>query len=217
MLTKETLHHIVNSFPKETINSHVHTHLCDGRPDMTVANIAARASEKGLKLIILTPHFHKQVTDGETTLYTDSDEGIFEKLREEIAAYERSGGSVRFLLSTEADILTTDGTMALPVSKTAQACLDLVTPTVNYHPLLPLEAVAVTHIREVDDYHESGRYAELEERAGGHERILKSLYEAQTNAILNCPYPAMVGHFFISHTVPGRKYAWSVPGRKTWT
>lgn len=79
MLTKETLHHIVNSFPKETINSHVHTHLCDGRPDMTVANIAARASEKGLKLIILTPHFHKQVTDGETTLYTDSDEGIFEK------------------------------------------------------------------------------------------------------------------------------------------
>ena len=208
MLTKETLHHIVNSFPKETINSHVHTHLCDGRPDMTVANIAARASEKGLKLIILTPHFHKQVTDGETTLYTDSDEGIFEKLREEIAAYERSGGSVRFLLSTEADILTTDGVMALPVSKSAQACLDLVTPTVNYHPLLPLEAVAVTHIREVDDYHESGRYAELEARAGGHERILKSLYGAQTNAILNCPYPAMVGHFFISHTVPGRNYAW---------
>lgn len=208
MLTCKKLHEILNAFPQEKINSHVHTHLCDGRPDMTVANIAARAEEKGLGLIILTPHFHKQVSDGVTTLYTDSDEGIFVKLREEITAYERNGGTVRFLLSTEADILGVDGTTALPVSETALECLDLVTPTMNYHPMLPLEAVAVTHIREVDDYHESGRYRELEEKSGGHQQILRAVYEAETNAILNCPHPAMVGHFFISHTVPARKYSW---------
>lgn len=208
MLTCKKLHEILNAFPQEKINSHVHTHLCDGRPDMTVANIAARAEEKGLGLIILTPHFHKQVSDGVTTLYTDSDEGIFIKLREEITAYERNGGTVRFLLSTEADILGVDGTTALPVSETALECLDLVTPTMNYHPMLPLEAVAVTHIREVDDYHESGRYRELEEKSGGHQQILRAVYEAETNAILNCPYPAMVGHFFSSHTVPARKYSW---------
>lgn len=46
MLTCKKLHEILNAFPQEKINSHVHTHLCDGRPDMTVANIAARAEER---------------------------------------------------------------------------------------------------------------------------------------------------------------------------
>ena len=45
MLTCKKLHEILNAFPQEKINSHVHTHLCDGRPDMTVANIAAGVDE----------------------------------------------------------------------------------------------------------------------------------------------------------------------------
>lgn len=208
MLTYQELREIISSVPKEKINSHVHTHLCDGRPDMTVANIAAKAEERGVELVILTPHFHKQVTDGVTTLYEDSKEEIFVQLREEITAYEQSGGKVRFLLSTEADILSVDGTAVLPQSERVLRSLDLVTPTVNYHPLLLLEAVAVTHNREIDDYHESGRYGELEELAGGHGVIVEAVYEAEANAIRKCPYPAMVGHFFCCHTIPRRKYSW---------
>ena len=46
MLTCQELREIISSVPKEKINSHVHTHLCDGKSNMTVANIAAKAEER---------------------------------------------------------------------------------------------------------------------------------------------------------------------------
>lgn len=55
MLTCKKLHEILNAFPQEKINSHVHTHLCDGRPDMTVANIAAGVDERNIKNPRLLP------------------------------------------------------------------------------------------------------------------------------------------------------------------
>jgi hypothetical protein len=55
MLTCKKLHEILNTFPQEKINSHVHTHLCDGRPDMTVANIAAGVDERNINNPRLLP------------------------------------------------------------------------------------------------------------------------------------------------------------------
>ena len=54
------------------IDAHVHTHLCDGKPEMTIENIAREAEFKGFDSIILTPHFHKKVTDGERELYEET-------------------------------------------------------------------------------------------------------------------------------------------------
>ncbi len=96
------------------------------------------------------PHFHRQVSDGTETLYTDSDESIFSVLREEIDAYESMGGGARVLLSVEADIVSLDGGIALPRSREAPDALDFVTPTMNYHPLLPLKFVRPTYGKCVD-------------------------------------------------------------------
>lgn len=208
MKTYQQIYDILDRFPLTKINSHIHTHLCDGAADMTVQNIADRAEREGLGLVILVPHFHKQVTDGTTTLYEDSNPDIFGQLREEISYYRRHGGPVEVLLSTEADILNVDGTVSLPCCAEAEQYLDFVSPTLNYHPLLPLDAVAVTHIREVDDYHQSGRFGHIARAAGGHEAVLEAAYDAMIQAIGQCPYPAMLGHFFISHTVPGRACTW---------
>lgn len=208
MKTQEQLREIIASYPFSKINAHVHTHLCDGQPVMTVENIAAEAEKQGFELIILTPHFHKLVFDGKTTLYHDTDEKILIKLREEIDVYERKGGKIKFLLSTEADILNVDGELSLEISKEAEEALDLVTPTVNYHPLLPLETVAATDIKQVDMFHSSGRYQELVPKNFDAAYILKTYYEAATNAVLKCKYPAMLGHFFAPHSVADEKYTW---------
>ena len=190
------------------LDSHVHTHLCDGKPEMTMESIAARAREIGLDTVILTPHFHKQVRDESETLYTDTDESIFFALREEINHYEKQCGAVRFLLSAEVDILSEKGDLSLKLSLKGEEQLDLVTPTMNYHPLLPLRFVHLTYGKDVDRLHESGEYQDAARAIGGVERVLESMYQTQINAILHCPYPAMLGHFFAAHSVHPQKYTW---------
>ncbi len=223
MRTKEELAEIIKSYPVSKINAHVHTHLCDGRPNMTVENIAKRAEIEGFELIILTPHFHKQISDGITTLYYDTEEDILLKLRKEINAYEENGGKIRFLLSTEADILNVNGDLSLEISKEVEDVLDLVTPALNFHPLLPLETVVASYIQQVDEYHMSGRYQEVMPKAFNALYILESYYEATRNAILKCKYPAILGHFFLAHSVSGKKHSWFemdeayLPYMKEWT
>lgn len=205
MKTINELHKILVDCPFDKVDAHIHTHLCDGQKNMTVENIAKKAEDAGMSLIILTPHFHKKVSDDTATLYEDTDEEIFIKLRDEINNYK---GGVRILLSTEADILSTNGETALKISKNAEDALDLVTPTVNYHPLLPLKAVEVTYGRCIEEIHKSGLYNSFVERVGGVENVLKSLYETEVNAILNSPYPAILGHFFAAHSYAVGMYNW---------
>ena len=187
---------------------HVHTHLCDGSPDATVEKIAASAEAAGVGAVVLTPHFHKAVKDESESLYGNSDEKIFGLLREEIEAYKARGGRVSVLLSTEADILDANGNISLTASAETVAALDLVTPTVNYHPLLPLSFVHLTYGRDVNALHDSGAYARAAEAIGGVARVLTSFYDTYINAVLRCPYPCMVGHFFAAHSVH--------PDRNTW-
>lgn len=112
------------------------------------------------------------------------------------------------MLSTEADILDTDGTTALKLSPAGERALDLVTPTVNYHPLLPLKAVGVTYGKNIADIHGSGLYRAFSNAAGGVEKVLESLYETEVNAILHSPYPCALGHFFAAHSYAKEKYNW---------
>lgn len=182
------------------IDSHVHTHLCDGAKDMTVENIAARATEYGVDGVILTPHFHKQVSDETATLYANSNEDIFLALREEINRYEKTDGRVHFLLSTEADILSLDGELSLDISEQAENALDMITPTMNYHPLLPLKFVGLTMGKYIDGLHESGEYEKAAAEIGGVSKVLSLMYETQINAVRRCPYPAMLGHLFMAHS-----------------
>ena len=174
-----------------TVEAHIHTHLCDGAADMTVENIARRAEELGIDTVILTPHFHKRVSDATETLYD-----------------ETAGGKTRILLSVEADILSMDGKTALRLSPEAEQALDFVTPTMNYHPLLPLKFVHLTYGKDVNGLHESGEYARAAAELGGVARVLETMYETQANAILRCPYPAMLGHFFAAHSVHPDRYTW---------
>ncbi len=208
MKTTKELHRILNSYAFGEINAHVHTHLCDGVADMCVANIAEKAESAGIRLVILTPHHHKQVTDNTASLYHDTDETIFLQMREEIERYEKESGKVKFLLSTETDILSIDGELSLKPNTLLEKSLDLISPTLNYHPLLPLDAVRVTHIREVDDYHTSGIFGRMAEAAGGADDILENAYRAETEAIRHSPYPAMLGHFLAAHTIPDRTHTW---------
>lgn len=192
----------------KAVDAHVHTHLCDGSPDATVANIAASAENSGIDTVVLTPHFHKAVADETEALYADTDETILLRLREEIEEYREKGGSVRFLLSVEADILSPSGETALSVSRRVEEALDLVTPTMNYHPLLPLRFVHLTYGRDINELHDSGEFALAAEKAGGIAYLLRTMYEIEANAIKKCPYPAMLGHFFAAHSVH--------PDRNTW-
>lgn len=201
MKTVEQLHEILRQHDFCRIDAHIHTHVCDGDPEMTVENIADTARERGMTCVILNPHFHKQVSDGTTTLYTDSKEEIFVQLREEIEDYYAAhGNDLTILLATEADILSTDGITALRITEVGEKALDLVTPTVNYHPLLPLKAVEVTYGEFMGQLHGSGLYKSFVEKAGGIETVLERRYETEVNAILRCPYPCMLGHFWASHT-----------------
>ena len=190
------------------VDSHIHTHLCDGKAEMTVENIAAVALEKEIDCVILTPHFHKRVSDFSETLYSDSKEDLFFALRDEIERYEREDGRIKFLLSTEADILSGGGDISLALSYEAEKQLDLVTPTVNYHPLLPLKFVHLTYGKDVNGLHESGEYRMAAESLGGIDRVLETYYQTQVNAIANCPYTSMLGHFFAAHSVHPDKYTW---------
>ena len=208
MKTYKELREILERVPLTKMNSHVHTHVCDGAEDMTVENIARAAETVGLELIIFVPLFHKRVEDASKSLYEDSREEIFWQLREEIDCYGKHGGRVTFLLSTEADILSVEGEISLHPSEKTERCLDLITPTLNYHPLLPLEAVAVTGIRTVDEFHADGRFAKLESAAGGKTRVLETAYEAMASALEQCEYPSMLGHFFCSHTIPNQTHTW---------
>lgn len=207
MKSKEQLKEIFQAYSWSQMNVHVHTHLCDGKPEMTVENIANKAKEVGVKLIVLTPHLHKQLKDSDTVLYEDTDERIFEQLREEIDEYEKKSGDVQYLLSAETDILSTDGNLSLVPSELIEKNLDFIMPTLNFHPALPLRAVDVTNPEGREKLHGSGEYMKMVEQAGGMERIVKELYDAQVNAIINTTYPAMLGHFFAAHTRNG-KYNW---------
>lgn len=184
----------------KNIDSHVHTHLCDGAKNMTVENIATSAKAHGIDGVILTPHYHKSVSDRETTLYSDTNEDIFLILREEIEHYERIDGSVKILLSTEADILSLDGDISLNPSFKTEEALDCVTPTLNYHPCLPLKFVGLTMGREIDKIHKSGEYEKAAAKLGGVSEVLSLMYEAQVNAISRCSYPSMLGHLFMAHS-----------------
>ena len=205
MKTVSQLHEILRQHDFARVDAHIHTHLCDGSAEMTVSRITAEAEARGMTCVILTPHFHRHVEDDTASLYPDSDESIFLRLREEIEAYS---GPLTVLLSTEADILSPAGETSLAISSAAEAALDLVTPTVNYHPLLPLKAVEVTYGRCIGKIHGSGLYAEYCEAAGGVEAVLTALYETEANAILRSPYPAMVGHFLAAHSYAVEKWNW---------
>lgn len=205
MKTVKEIQKILSKFTH--IDSHVHTCLCDGQKEMTVDNIARCAAEKGLECIVLTPHFHKRVSDTSATLYEDSDENIFLTLREQIDSYERRDGGVKFLLSAEADILSLDGDISLDISAKAENSLDFVSPTLNYHPLLPLDFVKLTYGRCVNGLHESGEYLRTAEACGGIEYILETVYRTQVNAIQKCSYPAMLGHFFMPHSIHPDTYS----------
>ena len=190
-----------------TVDAHVHTHLCDGAPDMTVKNIAERAGALNIGAVILTPHFHKQVSDATETLYTDSKEDMLLALREEIDDYGKKDGRVKILLSTEVDILSVSGELSLSPSPEAERALDLITPTMNYNPILPLRGVRVTYGKHIDYMHESGEYARMAEQAGGVAAVLETMYETEVNALIRSPYPSMLGHFFAAHS-PYPRYNW---------
>lgn len=189
------------------VDAHVHTHLCDGSPEMTVQNIGRKAEEVGIDTVVLTPHFHKQVSDETETLYMDSSDEIFPVLREEIRRYEKDGGTVRILLSTEADILSMDGALSLNLSQEAEGALDLVSPTLNYHPLLPLKFVHLTYGLDVNALHDSGAFLTAAKALGGVGSVLETMYQAEANAIRRCPYPAMLGHLFMTHSVHPDRYS----------
>ncbi len=188
-------------------DSHVHTHLCDGKSEMTVENIASEAEKKGLDCIILTPHFHKKVSDASDTLYEDSNEDIFLALREEIEAYKKRNSAVEFLLSAEADILSCDGDISLKISNKAENALDMVHPTFNYHPLLPLKFVHLTYGKDVNALHQSGEYASAAKELGGIGAVLEGMYTTEENAIKNCQYPSMLGHLFMTHSIHPDMYS----------
>ena len=207
MKSQKELKGIFQAYSWAQMNVHVHTHLCDGRSDMTVENIANKAEEAGVKLIVLTPHFHKQLQDSQTVLYDNSDEIIFSQLREEINEYEKKGGKVRFLLSSEVDIISVDGTLSMTPSKSVEENLDFIMPTLNFHPALPLRAVDVTNPEGRNKMHGTGEYMAMVENAGGMEKIIDAMYTAQENAIRRAPYPAMLGHFFAAHGYNG-PYNW---------
>lgn len=205
MKTTSELRAILGSCPWSRVDAHVHTHLCDGRPDMTVENIGRRAAEAGIRVVVLTPHFHKRVSDATETLYDDSSVEMLVQLRDEIDAYR---GSVQFLLSTEADILSVNGDLSLPLTPEAIQALDLVTPTMNYNPALPLCMVHLTYGRDIDGLHESGAYALAAAQAGGVGAVLAAMYEAEANALLRLPYSKMVGHFFAAHSIANDRFSW---------
>lgn len=206
--TTSEIKNLLASIPWGQINAHVHTHVCDGQKDMTVQNIGAQAEKAGLALVILTPHFHKQVADESQSLYDNSSEDIFLQLRDEITYYEKAGGPIRFLLSTEVDILSLKGDLSLTPSHLAEKALDLIHPTMNYHPLLPLKAVHLTYGKDIDGLHQRGEYALMAQEAGGISTVLEALYTTQANALIHSPYPAMLGHFFAAHSIANQAYSW---------
>ena len=176
---------------------------------MNVKNIAEQALKKGLTCVILTPHFHKNVSDETASLYTDTNEDILLQLRQEVDKVNSEfKDDLTVLLSTEADILDTNGITALKISKKAEDALDLVTPTVNYHPLLPLKAVEVTYGRCIAEIHSSGVYDAFAKKIGGVDKVLETLYETEVNAIINSPYPSILGHFFAAHSYAVGEYNW---------
>ena len=189
------------------VDSHVHTHLCDGMAEMTVENIAQSAKARGVDCVILVPHFHKRVYDENETLYTDTDENIFLALREEISSYEKNDGAVTFFLSTETDILTQDGDISLDISRAAENALDFVMPTFNFHPLLPLDLVKLTYGKYINGLHESGEYENAAKKLGGVSKVLETMYRSEVNALDRCPYPMMLGHFFMAHSIHPDKYS----------
>lgn len=209
MKSLNELHKVLNQYPFSAVNAHVHTHLCDGQPNMTVENIAAEAEKLGIRLIVLTPHFHKQVSDESATLYEDTNPEILVRLREEIERYHKdSNGNVRFLLSTEADILNVHGDLSLNLTKEVEEALDFVTMAVNYHPLLPLNMVETTYSRCIAGLHGSGEYMKCVNKVGTVSDILEALYETEVNAIKKVQYPAMLGHFLAAHSYAKDKYNW---------
>ena len=212
MMTVQEIRQVLESSAYTDV--HIHTHLCDGQPEMTVANITQKAKEQGIGAVVLTPHWHKQVSDETETLYEDSKVDMLLALRDEIDDYQRTDGSVKVLLSTEVDILSVDGTTALTPSPEFENMVDLITLTMNYNPILPLCCVHLTYGKDVNGLHESGDYARMEATAGGKVKVLEAMYEAQANAILRAPYPCMLGHFLAAHSRHPDKYSWFEAGEE---
>lgn len=207
MKSTAELRQILDSYRWYQINAHVHTSLCDGKPDMTLENIAAQAFRDGVKLVILVPHYHKQRSDESATLYTDTDISIYFTLRQQIDQYHKVDGRVQFLLSAEVDILDMEGNLCMEDNEKLAAALDLITPTMNYHPLLPLRAVDLTAAATRDRMYEENLYPPMAEAIGGIGKVLEAIYTTQANAISKCKYPAMLGHFFAAHSRNGA-YSW---------
>ena len=57
----------------------------------------------------------------------------------EINEYEKKSGKVRFLLSSEADIISVDGTLSLEASKLVEENLDFIMPTLNFQSEVKLK------------------------------------------------------------------------------
>lgn len=208
MKTAAELAALLDAYPWDRVDVHVHTHLCDGQATMTVKNIAERCGQAGITLVALTPHFHKQVSDESETLYEDTSEEMLIKLREEIDAYMAEDGRIQFLLSSEVDILSQSGDLSITPSLLLEETLDFITPTMNYHPLLPLKAVHLTYGRDIDGIHASGEYGKMANTVGGITKVLEAMYAAEANAISRTPYPAMLGHFFAAHSIANDEYSW---------
>ncbi|MBR2615243.1 MAG: hypothetical protein IKC69_01025 [Clostridia bacterium] len=194
-----------------SVDSHVHTHLCDGAADMTVDAIAEAAERVGLSSVILTPHFHILLEDETERLYENSREEILLALREEIDRYEKEGGSVRIFLSTEADIINEEGDLSLRLSPEAERALDFITPTLNFHPLLPLKFVHLSYGRDINALHDSGEFATAAEAVGGTAHLLRTEWEIRGRAVSRSPYPAMAGHVFAPCSKHPDRFAWFNP------
>lgn len=204
MKTYDELKALIRSVRWSHINAHVHTHLCDGRPEMTVDNIGTAAQKAGVELVILTPHFHKRVSDASETLYDDTREEILWRLRDEIDRYSSKSKAPVFLLSAEADILNREGEIALNPSPRTVDALDLISPTMNYNVALPLHGVHLTYGHDRDGLYDSGIYDAMVQAAGGVENVIATMYEMEVNAVLSTTYPSLLGHVFAAHSFAGR-------------
>ena len=203
------LREIINHFKPMEMNAHVHTHLCDGTHEMTVDNIAREACAKGIGLTILTPHCHHLLKEGDFSLYWDTDPCIFERLREKIETYQKKDGRVRFLLSSEVDILSMDGGISMEPSRQIECNLDMITVTMNFHPGLSIRSVELSYYHRIRELYDSGEAQKLMDTVGGKEKAMRMAYSAQASAIRSCPYPCALGHFWISHNSCFDGYNWS--------
>jgi len=208
MMTREALAGRIGGYAFVEMEGHAHTYLCDGARDMTVERIAQVARARGIRLVILAPHGHRALRDGERTHYWDTDEAIFETLRADIDRYARLHETPQFLLTSEMDILDVSGETSLAISPAMARCLDFLLPTVNFHPLLGIQSVEGTSFRTIRAHHDSGQYARLAQAAGGQARVLTGYFEAYQNALQRSDLPCVPGHLLLALSEYAPGYTW---------